>query len=311
MENNFIIFAGRANKILASIIVKKMGIEMGKHTLQLFSDGEFQPGYDENIRGKIVFIIQSTHQPSDNLMELLLMIDAAKRASAYKIVAIIPYFGFARQDRKDRPRVPIGAKLVSDLLQVAGASSIITMDLHADQISGFFNIPVDHLYASAVFVPKILEMQIEDLVICSPDLGGTKRANTYAKFLKVPMAVGYKDREKVNTVSKMEVIGQIEGKNVIILDDMIDTAGTLIKVVDIIMKKGAKSVRAFATHAVLSGSALEIIEKSALIEVFVTDSIPLKQTLNKITVLSIADLLAEVILRISYNKSIGSLFLAK
>jgi ribose-phosphate pyrophosphokinase len=282
---------------------------MGKSSYTKFSDGEFQPSYEETVRGNYVFIVQSTYMPSDNLFELLLMIDAARRASAYKIVAVMPYFGFARQDRKDRPRVSIGAKLVANLLSAAGVDRIVTMDLHADQIQGFFDIPVDHLYASAIFIPHIIKMNLDNLVIASPDMGGTKRANTYAKFLKAPMGISYKSREKANIVGEMKVIGDIEGKNVIIIDDMIDTAGTLTKAANIMLENGAASVRAFATHAVLSGPAYDRINNSGLTEIYVTNSIPLKQQSDKIKVLSIADIFADVIKKIYNYQSISSTFI--
>ncbi|MBN2680944.1 MAG: ribose-phosphate pyrophosphokinase, partial [Bacteroidales bacterium] len=273
------------------------------------SDGEFQPSFDETVRGTNVFIIQSTHTPTENLFELLLMIDAANRASAYKIVAVIPYFGFARQDRKDKPRVSIGAKLIADLLHAAGVSRVMTMDLHADQIQGFFNVPVDHIYASSLFVPYIKSLNIEDLVIASPDMGGTKRANAYSRFLEAPMVICHKSREKANEVGDMTVIGDVEGKNVIILDDMIDTAGTITKAADMMIEKGAKSVRAVATHPVLSGPAYDRIEKSKIEEVIVTDSIPLTKQSNKIKVLTVADLFAEVIDKVYNYKSISQTFI--
>jgi len=303
------IFSGQNSRQLTEKITQSYGIELGKTSYTKFSDGEFQPSYEETVRGNYVFIVQSTQMPSDNLFELLLMIDAARRASAYKIVAVMPYFGFARQDRKDRPRVSIGAKLVANLLMAAGVDRIVTMDLHADQIQGFFDIPVDHLYASAIFIPHIITMNIDNLVVASPDMGGTKRANTYAKFLKAPMVISYKSREKANIVGEMKVIGDIEGKNVIIMDDMIDTAGTLTKAAKIIMDGGAKSVRAFATHAVLSGPAFDRINNSPLVEVYVTDSIPLKQKSDKIKVLSVADLFADVIKKIYNYQSISSTFI--
>ncbi len=268
------IFSGQNSREITEEIAQSYGIEMGKSSYTKFSDGEFQPSYEETVRGNYVFIVQSTYMPSDNLFELLLMIDAARRASAYKIVAVMPYFGFARQDRKDRPRVSIGAKLVANLLSAAGVDRIVTMDLHADQIQGFFDIPVDHLYASAIFIPHIIKMNLDNLVIASPDMGGTKRANTYAKFLKAPMVISYKSREKANIVGEMKVIGDIEGKNVIIIDDMIDTAGTLTKAANIMLENGAASVRAFATHAVLSGPAYDRINNSGLTEIYVTNSIP-------------------------------------
>ena len=303
------IFSGQISRILTEKIASSYGIELGKTCYTKFSDGEFQVSYDETVRGNYVFIVQSTYMPTDNLFELLLMIDAARRASAYKIVAVIPYFGFARQDRKDRPRVSIGAKLVANLLSAAGVDRIVTMDLHADQIQGFFDIPVDHLYASALFIPHIINMNLENVVVASPDMGGTKRANTYAKFLKAPMVISYKSREKANIVGEMKVIGDFAGKNVIIIDDMIDTAGTLSKAANIIMENGATSVRAFATHAVLSGPALDRINNSALTELYVTDSVPLKQQSDKIKILSVADLFADVIKKIYNYQSISSTFI--
>ncbi len=309
MHSPIKIFAGQNSRGLAEKIAKSYGIELGKTSFLKFSDGEFQPCYEETVRGNYIFIVQSTYMPTENLFELLLMIDAARRASAYKIVAVIPYFGFARQDRKDKPRVSIGAKMVANLLGAAGVDRVVTMDLHADQIQGFFDTPVDHLYASAIFLPYIVNMNLENLVIASPDMGGTKRANTYAKFLKAPMVISYKSREKANIVGEMKVIGDIKDKNVIILDDMIDTAGTLSKAANIIKEGGARSVRAFATHAVLSGPAYERIENSALTEVVVTDSIPLKQNSDKIKVLSIADIFADVIKKIYNYQSISSTFI--
>lgn len=309
MHSPIKIFSGQNSRQLAEKIAKSYGIELGKTSYLKFSDGEFQPSYEETVRGNYVFIVQSTYMPTENLFELLLMVDAARRASAYKIVAVIPYFGFARQDRKDKPRVSIGAKMVANLLTASGVDRVVTMDLHADQIQGFFDMPVDHLYASALFLPYILNMNLEDLVVASPDMGGTKRANTYAKFLKAPMVISYKSREKANIVGEMKVIGDIKGKNVIILDDMIDTAGTLSKAANIMKDQGAKSVRAFATHAVLSGPAYERINESALTEVIVTDSIPLKQQSDKIKVLSIADIFADVIKKIYNYQSISSTFI--
>jgi len=303
------IFSGQNSRTLTEKIANSYGVELGKTSHLKFSDGEFQVSYDETVRGNYVFLVQSTCMPTENLFELLLMIDAARRASAYKIVAVMPYFGFARQDRKDRPRVSIGAKLVANLLSAAGVDRIVTMDLHADQIQGFFDIPVDHLYGSAIFVPHIINMNLPNLVVASPDMGGTKRANTYAKFLKAPMVITYKSREKANIVGEMKVIGEIEGKNVIIIDDMIDTAGTLSKAANIMMEKGALSVRAFATHPVLSGPAYDRINNSALTELYVTDSVPLKQQSDKIKVLSVADLFADVIKKIYNYQSISSTFI--
>lgn len=303
------IFSGEQSKFVAKDICEKYGIKLGKSTLQRFSDGEFQPSFEESVRGDQVFIIQSTFQPVDNLMELLFMIDAAKRASAYKIVAVIPYFGYARQDRKDKPRVSIGAKVVADMLLAAGASRVMTMDLHADQIQGFFNVPVDHLFASSFFVPYIKSLKLENLVVGSPDMGGTKRANTYAKFLETPLVVCHKSREKANVIGQMTLIGPVKDKNVVIVDDIIDTAGTITKAAQIMMDAGARSVRVVATHAILSGKAYENIEKSAITEVIVSNSIPLKQKCDKITVLSIAELFADTISKVYHQESISSNFI--
>jgi ribose-phosphate pyrophosphokinase len=302
------LFSGTNTRYLAEKISLCNGRELGNMNLTHFSDGEFTTAYEETIRGAHVFLIQSTFPPTDNLFELLMMIDAAKRASAYKMVAVIPYLGFARQDRKDKPRVAIGAKLVADMLTTAGVDRIMTMDLHADQIQGFFNIPVDHLYASSIFVPHIRKLNLDNLVVASPDVGGTKRTNTYAKFLNAPMVICHKHRSKANVVDEMRIIGDVEGKNVVILDDMVDTAGTLTKAADMMMAQGAKSVRAFATHPVLSGSAYENIESSKLSEVYVTDSIPLKKKSDKIKVLSAAQLLADTIDKVYNYQSISTQF---
>jgi len=309
MHSKMKIFTGLATEYLTQKIADSYGTNLGKSIVFKFSDGEFQPGYDETVRGNFVFIVQSTFQPTDNLFELLLMIDAARRASAYKVVAVIPYFGFARQDRKDRPRVAIGAKLVADILTAAGADRIITMDLHADQIQGFFNVPVDHLYASAVFIPHIKNLGLKNIAIASPDTGGTKRANAYAKFLKTEMVIGYKLREKANEVSEMKIIGNVKDKNVIIVDDIIDTAGTIVKAADVLIKKGAKSVRAIITHPVLSGPAYERIENSQLTELIVSDTIPLKKQSPKIKVLTVSSLFAEVIKKVYNYQSISESFL--
>ncbi len=303
------IFSGSSSRYLTEKISNYSGRDLGNINKIKFSDGEFAVAFQETIRGSHVFLIQSTFPPADNLLELLMMVDAAKRASAYKIVAVIPYFGLARQDRKDQPRVSVGAKLAADMLTAAGIDRLITMDLHADQIQGFFNLPVDHLYASSIFLPHIKSMNLDNLVIASPDVGGSKRANTYAKFLGVPMVICHKSRIKANVVSDMTIIGDVNGKNVIIVDDMIDTAGTLTKAADMMRDAGAISVRAFTTHAVLSGKAYENIANSALEEVFVTDSIPLKQESEKIKVLSIAELLADTIEKVYYYKSISNQFL--
>ena len=309
MQSPIKIFSGKNSVYIAEKIATSYGTKLGKTSLVEFSDGEFQPSYEETVRGSFVFIIQSTFMPTDNLFELLLMVDAARRASAYKVVAVIPYFGFARQDRKDKPRVAIGAKLVADLLSAAGVDRVITMDLHADQIQGFFDVPVDHLFSSALFIPYIRNLNLDNLVVASPDMGGTKRANTYAKFLKTPMVITHKSREKANVVGDMKVIGDVEGKNVIIMDDMIDTAGTITKAAQIMKNKGAISVRAFATHPVLSGPAYDRLKDSVLTEIVVTDSIPLKGNCEKIKVLSIADLFADVIGKVHNFQSISSNFI--
>lgn len=303
------IFSGENSRYIAEKITKSIGLELGQKTLLHFSDGEFATAYDETVRGDHVFIVQSTFPPSDNLMELLMMIDAAKRASAYKVIAVIPYFGFARQDRKDRPRVAIGAKLVANLLHAAGVDRIMTMDLHADQIQGFFDIPVDHLYGSTVLAPYIRSLKLENLAIASPDIGGSKRANSWAKFFDSGLIICHKTRERPNEIADMKVIGDVEGKNIVIVDDMIDTAGTICKAAGILKEKGAKSVRAVATHAVLSGKAYENIEKSALDEVVFTDSIPLKQECNKIKVISVAAMFAETIRNVVEHRSISDHFI--
>lgn len=302
------IFTGRTTRYLTEKICDSLNVDLGLSSCPVFADGEFEPCYEETIRGSHVFIVQSTPPPADNLLELLLMIDAAKRASAYKVIAVIPYFGYARQDRKDKPRVSIGAKLLADLLSVAGIDRLITLDLHADQIQGFFNVPVDHLFASALFVPYIEKMGLENVTIASPDVGGTKRANTYARMLESEMVICHKTRAKANTVGSMTVIGDVKDKDVIIVDDMIDTAGTITKAANLMKDKGAKSVRAFAAHGVLSGPAIERIEKSALEEVYFTDSMPPKNSSDKIKYISVAEAMAEAILRVYKNQSISSLY---
>ncbi|KAI4469321.1 ribose-phosphate diphosphokinase family member [Holotrichia oblita] len=304
-------FACRNSRYLAEKIAKSYGTELGDASVTQFSDGEFQPAFNESIRGCTVFIIQSTFPPTDNLMELLLMIDAAHRASAYKVIAVIPYFGWARQDRKDRPRVSIGAKLVANLLRAAGVDRIMTMDLHADQIQGFFDIPVDHIYASGIFVPYINSLCIEDLSLAAPDMGGAKRVNAYCQYLNAPMIISHKQRGKANTVDSITAIGDVEGRNIIILDDMIDTAGTITKAADMLIDKGAKSVMAVATHAVLSGNAYENINRSSIQKVIVTDTIPLRagEDLSKFTVLTVADIFADVINRVYDNREISSRFI--
>lgn len=303
------LFAGQASMELAKKIAKSHGTTLGNVIVSKFSDGEFQPSFEESVRGADVFIIQSTVPPADNLMELLMMADAAKRASARKVVAIMPYFGLARQDRKDKPRVPIGAKLVAKMLEAAGATRIMTIDLHADQIQGFFEVPVDHLFASSVFVPYIKKLNLPNLMMASPDMGGTKRANTYAKHLNCGVVVCYKQRKKANVISDMFLIGEVEGKDVIIIDDMVDTAGTLTKAADLMMENGATSVRAMTTHAILSGEAYERIEKSKLTELIVTDTIPLKQQSDKIKVISVAELFANIMKKVTNHESISDTFI--
>jgi ribose-phosphate pyrophosphokinase len=302
------IFTGTATSYLTEKVCSHLGIELGKSSCPRFSDGEFEPCYEETIRGSYVFIVQSTFPTADNLWELLLMIDAAKRASAYKVIAVIPYFGYARQDRKDKPRVSIGAKLVADVLSKAGVDRVITVDLHADQIQGFFDVPVDHLYASSLFIPFIKQMQLPNVVIASPDVGGTKRANTYAKMLETDLVICHKTRSKANLIDSMTVIGDVIGKDVIIIDDIIDTAGTITKAADLFLEKGANSVRAFATHPILSGPAISRIENSALTEVFFTDTIPLRKQSDKIKIISVAHLLADVVEKVYYYKSISSIY---
>lgn len=302
------IFSGRGSRYLAEKIAQSFGIELGKSIVLDFSDGEFQTSYEENIRGRDVFVVQSTMPPADNLLELLMMIDAAKRASARKIIAVIPYFGYGRQDRKDKPRVSIASKLTANLLIAAGVQRLITIDLHADQIQGFFDVPVDHLYSSNIFVPYLRELNLPDLIMASPDTGGTRRAASYAKALNTGFVICYKQRAKPNVIEQMQLIGDVEGKDVVLVDDIIDTAGTITKAASLIMDKGANSVRAFCTHAIFSGVAYERISKSAFTEIVVTDTVPLKQDCEKITVLSTADLIAEVIKRVQNYESISSLF---
>ena len=294
---------------LAQKIANAYGAELGNVITSTYSDGEFQPSYEESIRGTRIFIIGSTHPGAENLMEMLLMIDAAKRASARHITAVLPYFGWARQDRKDKPRVPIAAKLVAKMLEAAGATRIITMDLHADQIQGFFEKPVDHLFASTIFLPYVQGLKLDNLMIASPDMGGSKRAYAYSKALECDVVICYKQRAKANIISHMELIGDVKGKNVVLVDDMVDTAGTLSKAADLMMERGALSVRAICTHPILSGNAYENIENSKLQELIVTDSIPLKQKSDKIKVLTCADLFASVMHNVQYNKSISSKFI--
>ena len=308
-NNSFLVFSGTSSRYLAEKICNSLNCPLGNLVVTRFSDGEFAVSYEESIRGRDVFLVQSTFPNSDNLMELLLMIDAAKRASARNIIAVIPYFGWARQDRKDKPRVSIGAKLIADLLMVAGIDRVITMDLHADQIQGFFDVPVDHLYASGVILPYLQSLQLENLVIASPDVGGSKRANTYAKYLGCPLVLCNKTRARANVLESMQIIGDVVGKNVIIIDDMVDTAGTITKAADIMKEAGALSVRACASHCVMSGPASERVEKSALEEIVFTDSIPYSNRCAKVKQLSVADMFAETIRRVVSNESISSQYI--
>jgi ribose-phosphate diphosphokinase len=306
---NVAIFAGSASLELATKIAEGLGINLGDMEVEHFADGEFSVYYKDSIRGKDVFLVQSTYPSSDNMMELLLMIDAAKRASAHYIAAVIPYFGWARQDRKDKPRVSIGAKLMADLLGTAGVTRLITMDLHADQIQGFFNVPVDHLYASTVFIDYLRKTSdLDRTVVATPDVGGAKRANSYAKFLGVPMVICHKSRAKANEVAEMTIIGDVTGKDVILVDDIVDTAGTICKAADLMMRNGARSVRAIASHAVLSDPATERIEASSLTEMIFTDSIPLRKHSDKIRIVSVAGVFAEAIKRVINHESISILY---
>lgn len=305
----FKVFSGTNSQYLAEKICASLGVPLGKMNIQHYADGEFSVSYEESIRGDVVYLIQSTFPNSDNLMELLLMVDAAKRASAAKIIAVVPYFGWARQDRKDKPRVSIGAKLIADLLSAAGIERLITMDLHADQIQGFFNVPVDHLYASTIFVPYIKSLNLENLIIAAPDVGGSKRANTYSKYLDVPMVLCHKTRERANVIGEMRVIGDVKGKNVVLIDDIVDTAGTLTKAAGIMMNEGALSVRAIASHSVMSDPASQRVESSAISELLMTDSIPFNKECCKVKILSIADMFADTIERVFDHRSISSQYL--
>ncbi len=305
----FMVFSGTNSRYLAEKICESLGCPLGKMNITHFADGEFSVSYEESIRGSHLFLVQSTFPNSDNLMELLLMIDAAKRASAKSIVAVIPYFGWARQDRKDKPRVAIGAKLVADMLTVAGIDRLITMDLHADQIQGFFDVPVDHLYASGVFLPYIESLGLDELVIATPDVGGSKRASTYSKYLGVPLVLCNKSRIKANEVASMQIIGDVKGKNVILIDDIVDTAGTITKAADIMLEAGALSVRAIASHCVMSGPATDRVQSSALTEMVFTNSIPYTKGGVKVRQLSIADMFANTIRRVYNNESISSQYI--
>ena len=307
----FKVFSGRNSCYMAEEICKELGVELGKMNTQQFADREFEVCFEESIRGHEVYLVQSTFPNTDNLMELLLMIDAAKRASAKSIIAVIPYFGWARQDRKDKPRVSIAAKLVADLLSTAGVDRVITMDLHADQIQGFFNVPVDHLYASAVFIPYIQSLNLEDMVIATPDVGGAKRANSYAKYLDLPLVLCHKQRAKANVVANMTVIGDVKDKNVILVDDMVDTAGTITKAADLMIANGAKSVRALCSHAIMSDPASERVDNCGMTEMIFTNSIPFKKDCKKATILSVASIFADTIRRVHENQSISSQYLIK
>ena len=298
-------FAGNNTKYLAKQIANAFGVELNKSSMVEFSDGEFEPSFDETVRGADVFLIQSTTPPSDNLMELLLMIDAAKRASAANIIAVMPYFGYARQDKKGKPRVPIGAKLVSNLLTAAGVNRIMTIDLHADQIQGFFEVPVDHLYASELFIKDIKSLNLNNLVIASPDMGGSKRANAYAKILKSGVVICYKERKEANVIGDMKVLGDVEGKDVVIIDDMVDTAGTLTKAADLMLKNGATSVRAYCTHGILSGTAYERLDASSISELVITNTIPKSHYSNKVREISVASFFAQTINSVVNNESIS------
>ena len=312
-EHKIKLFACRASKEFALKVAKALNLRLGDSDVLTFSDGEFQPCYNESVRGATVFIVQSTFPPTDNLFELLLMIDAAKRASAHRVIAVMPYFGWARQDRKDKPRVSIGAKLVANMLAAAGCDRVMTCDLHADQIQGFFDFPVDHIYASAVFLPHLQKMNLENLAIAAPDMGGAKRANAYARYLQCPVIICHKSREKANVVGSITAIGDVAGKNVVIVDDMVDTAGTLAKAANVLKEMGAVSVRACATHPVFSGPAYDRIAESALEEVIVSDTIPLSddptKDKSKITVLSMTDMFADIIDKVYNYDSISPSFI--
>ena len=308
-NSSFMVFSGTKSKYLTEKICESLGKPMGNLVITHFADGEFSVSYEESIRGRDVFLVQSTFPNSDNLMELLLMIDAAKRASARHIIAVIPYFGWARQDRKDKPRVSIGAKLVADLLSVAGIDRLITMDLHADQEQGFFDVPVDHLYASSILLPYIKSLNLDNLCIATPDVGGSKRANTYAKYLHCPLVLCNKGRVKANEVATMQVIGDVKGKNVVLVDDMVDTAGSITKAAQIMKDNGALSVRAVASHCVMSDPATQRIEDSVLEEMVFTDSIPYTKQSSKVKQITVADIFAETIRRVENNESISSQYI--
>jgi|TARA_B110000908_G_scaffold56395_1_gene68639 ribose-phosphate pyrophosphokinase len=299
-------FAGSNTKHLAEAIAKSFGVQLSNSSIVEFSDGEFEPSFEETVRGADVFLIQSTTPPSDNLMELLLMIDAAKRASAANIIAVMPYFGYARQDKKGKPRVPIGAKLVANLLSAAGVDRIMTIDLHADQIQGFFEVPVDHLYASELFVEDINKLNLKNLIIASPDMGGSKRANAYAKIMDCGVVICYKERKKANVIGDMKVLGDVKGKDVVIIDDMVDTAGTLTKAADLMITNGASSVRAYCTHGILSKDAYQKLDNSKIEELVITNTIPKKHKSTKVREISVADFFASTIKSVVNNESISA-----
>ncbi len=306
--SNVKLFSGTNSKYLAEKIADYYGYSLGNNTVMKFADGEMQPIINESVRGCYTFFIQSTFAPTDNLMELLLLIDTAKRASAEYIIAVIPYFGYARQDRKDKPRVPISAKLIANLLEAAGANRIMTIDFHSDQLQGFFDIPVDHLKSEAIFIPYLKKMDLSNVIFASPDVGGVKRARTYAQYFQRELVICDKYRKRANEVAGMTVIGEVEGADVILVDDLVDTAGTLCRAADMLIEKGAKSVRALCTHPVLSGAAYDNIEKSKIEEIIVCDTIPLKKESNKIKVLSTAKLFARAIRNTHEHRSISALF---
>ena len=308
-QTPYLVFSGTNSRYLAEKICKSLDCPLGQMNVQHFADGEFSVSYEESIRGRDVFLVQSTFPSADNLMELLLMVDAAKRASAHSIIAVVPYFGWARQDRKDKPRVGIGAKLIADMLATAGIDRLITMDLHADQIQGFFNVPVDHLYASSVFLDYIKsDLPIENLIIATPDVGGTKRASSYSKYLGVPMVICHKSRLRANEVAEMRIIGDVKGADVLLIDDMVDTAGTITKAANLMLENGAKSVRAIVSHAVMSDPATQRVTESDLTEMIFTDSIPYNKSCEKARILSIAPMFAEAIRRVCNAESISSLY---
>jgi ribose-phosphate pyrophosphokinase len=303
------IFSGSQSHYLAEKICQFYGQGLGSTTLQRFSDGEMSPSFDESVRGCDIFLVQSTFPPADNLMELLLLVDAARRASAHYVTVVMPYFGYARQDRKDKPRVAIAAKLVANLLSAAGAVRLITCDLHAGQIQGFFDFPVDHLDGSAIFVPYLKSLNLSDLIFASPDVGGVSRARSFAKYFNAEIVVCDKHRKRANEIASMQVIGDVEGANVVLVDDLIDTGGTMCKAAQILMEKGAKSVRAICTHPIMSGNAYQNVENSVLTELVVSDTIPLRGECSKLKVLSVADLFSKAIRRIRDHESISSLFI--